>query len=68
MARGGCHPTVWAKAVFSHSLGQIILGDSLTGGDLVTVAHGGGVVAVLGEILAEACILASNSILQRYQH
>jgi hypothetical protein len=63
MARGGCHHTGWAKVVSDHSLGQIILGDSITGGDLVSIAHGGGIVAVLGEILAEACILVSDGIL-----
>lgn len=70
MARAGFHHTVWAKAkaASGHRLGQVILGDGLAGGDLVPVAHSGGVVAVLGKILAEACILASDGILHRYRH
>lgn len=68
MARLGFHHTVWTLAVSDRSLGQVIMGDCLTGGDLVSVAHGGGVVTVLSEILAEACILAGNGILHRYQH
>jgi hypothetical protein len=68
MARAGCHHTGWAKVVSGNSLRHVIMGDSLTGGDLVSVAHGRGVVTVLREVLAEACILASDRVLHRYQY
>lgn len=58
MVRAGCRHTVWARAVSGNSLHQVI-----PSGDLVSVAHGRGVVTVLGEILAEARIFTGDGIL-----
>lgn len=66
MARARFQHTVWAITLSGNNLCQVtITGGGRLSGDLLWVAHGRGVVAVLSQILAEARILASDGVLHK---